>query len=160
MFLALTYHYKVSVDCTMPWRYSRIMTPSAFRLLPYKPCFLYTILSATGYNLPVKWRLDWRHKGSASTIAQPKQEEDGAFCFPWWLSLAIIYQRFKDNQFFAVIILRAEMADSGTTQVDMETVVVAEGNGKRSSCLCIRSTNNSTIWKCLGEKLMSCLFPL
>lgn len=48
-FLALTSNY-LNVDCIG----YRLMAPSAFRLIPYKPSFQYAILSATGHNFTRK----------------------------------------------------------------------------------------------------------
>ena len=61
---------------------NEIITPSALRLVPYKPRFHYASLFTTGYDLQGKSKLDLWYKGSASTIAQPKEEEDRAFVVP------------------------------------------------------------------------------
>ena len=53
----------------------RIMTPLAFRLVPYKPCFHYAILSAMGYDLPGKIK--------APTIAHATKP--GRLSFLVWL---------------------------------------------------------------------------
>ena len=51
----------------------RIMTPSAFRLVPYKLRFHYAILSATGYDLPGKVKAPFTARRKRRV--QPNQEE-------------------------------------------------------------------------------------
>ena len=43
------YYYRVIVDCTMSK--DRKMSPSLFRLVPYKLCFQHAILSTPGYKM-------------------------------------------------------------------------------------------------------------
>lgn len=52
----------------------RVMTTSAFRLVSYKPHFHYAIVSATGYELQGKRRLNLWHKGNLSIIVQQKRK--------------------------------------------------------------------------------------
>lgn len=101
------------------------MTPSAFRLVPYKSRFHSAILSATRYDLPGKWSLNLRHKGSVTTIKTTKKGGGECFCFPQKLSVAVpSYQSESLKSSLQVLPLEVEMADGGTTEVAVETVVI------------------------------------
>lgn len=60
---------EVNVDCIG----CCMMTSSVFKLVPYTPPFKYAIISATGYDLKGKLRLDLQHQESASTIMQNRE---------------------------------------------------------------------------------------
>lgn len=114
------------------------MTPSVFRSVPCKLWFNYAILSATGYDLLGKWWLDL-HKGSASTIAQPKQEEINALVYPGGSRQLSSGTREDQCTFSAVTIPRNR--NSGQWDIRNICGSCSEENGQQSSCLCDSSGN-------------------
>lgn len=76
-------------------------------LIPYKPRFQYSVMSATGYVL----KLQVQHKGGASTIVQPQQEVDCAFVFPgsyWKLSPVTKEFQYKYKYFIMSNLMKVE----------------------------------------------------